>query len=108
MIANTDHTRQLADFLNRNQDIQVVYSARPALVDAASLALNAFGAQPVPALTVVTESPDGTSVAIAVGVTGERPASQVCRDLHDAIETELITAGATLPLSISVRIASIA
>ncbi|GAA4173920.1 hypothetical protein [Gryllotalpicola koreensis] len=55
----------------------------------------------------VSETRHGTTIKVSVGLTGEHPATSVCRNLHDIIATELAAAGATLPLNIAVRIATI-
>jgi len=55
----------------------------------------------------VSETRHGTSIRVSVGVTGERPATSVARNLHDILAKELAAAGARLPLSIAVRIATI-
>jgi hypothetical protein len=90
-------------------DVQTLYSTRPALVEIATQTVGAIlpVAAPSPEISV-SETDAGTSVTASVGVTGEHSATGVCRNLHDSIARELTAAGAALPLTIAVKIASIA
>ncbi len=90
-------------------DVLTLYPARTAVREIAINALSPIvELQDLQAKVLVSESEAGTSVTISVGVTGERSAAAVCRDLHDRIAAELAGAAAPRPFDIAVRVSSIA
>ena len=82
---------------------------RPAFLEIAPRAVSAVirGHDQLPKV-LVTNTAARTTAEVSVGVTGERSATAVCRDLHDSIAAELIRARAVPPLNITVKISSIA
>jgi hypothetical protein len=99
---------RLTALILANPAVVTVYSVRPLAVELASRTVAAVtdGQVRLPKV-LVSESKTGTDVSVSVGVSGERSAAGVCRDLHDSIALELATADVTLPLSIAVKIASV-
>jgi len=100
---------RLTDLVLADPDVVTVYPVRPAALEIASHVLSAVipGHDQRPKV-VLSNATAGTTAEVSVGVTGERSATAVCRDLHDSIHTELTLAHATPPLNITVKISSIA
>ena len=99
---------RLTDLVLANSDVVTLYSVRPAL-EIAPRAVSAVirGHDQLPKV-LVSNTAAGTTAEVSVGVTGERSAAAVCRDLHDSIAAELTRACAMSPHNITVKISSIA
>ena len=100
---------RLTDLVLANSDVVTLYSVRPAALEITSRAVSVVirGHDQLPKV-LVSNTAAGTTAEVSVGVTGERSATAVCRDLHDSIAAELIRARAVPPLNITVKISSIA
>jgi hypothetical protein len=100
---------QLTTVLLANPDVLTLYSVRPTVLEITSQTVRAVvkGEHQAPKVLVI-DTDAGTTVEVSVGVTGEHSATAVCRDLHESITAELTAVNATLPLTIAVKISSIA
>jgi hypothetical protein len=100
---------RLTDLVLANSDVATLYSVRRADLEVTSRAVSAVirGHDHLP-MVLVSDTAAGTTAEVSVGVTGERSATAVCRDLYDSIAAELTRARAVPPLNISVKISSIA
>ena len=100
---------RLTDLVLANSDVVTLYSVRPAALEIAPRAVSAVirGHDQLPKV-LVSNTAAGTTAEVSVGVTGERSAAAVCRDLHDSIAAELTRACAVSPHNITVKISSIA
>jgi len=100
---------RLTDLVLANPDVVTLYPVRPAALEIASRVLSAvFPGHDQRPKVLLSNTAAGTIAEVSVAVTGERRASAVCRDLHDSIHTELTIAHATPPLTIAIKISSIA
>jgi hypothetical protein len=99
---------QLESLLLDTGDVLIVYSAQPPVVDIASQTLGSLVRAPEASKILISETAAGTQVTVSIGVASLRSASEVSRDIHDLIAAELAASGLTLPLSISVKVASVA
>lgn len=100
---------RLTDLVLANTDVVTVYSVRPAALEITSRAVSAvIRRHDQLAKVLVSNTAAGTTAEVSAGITGERPATAVCRNLHDSIHAELTSAQATPPLNITVKISSIA
>ncbi len=99
---------RLTDLVLANNDVVTIYSVRPAAQEIVSRAVDAVirGHDRLPKV-LVSNTTAGTTTEVSVGITSERSATAVCRNLHDSIHAELISAQATPPLNITVKISSI-
>lgn len=100
---------QLADLVLAHSDVATLYSTRPVALEIASRAVSSVIGEhdPVPKV-LVSHTADGTTAEVSVGLTGEHSAAAVCRDIHDSIVAELTAAHATPPLTVAVKVSSIA
>jgi len=96
---------RLTDLVLANSDVVTLYSVRPAALEIAPRAVSTVDQLPK---VLVSNTAAGTTAEVSVGVTGERSAAAVCRDLHDSIAAELTRACAVSPHNITVKISSIA
>ncbi|WP_344777418.1 hypothetical protein [Gryllotalpicola kribbensis] len=89
-------------------DVRTIYPTRPAFGEIGSrLGIAEIGASGESPKVAVVESEDGTAVSISIGVTGQRPATSVCRNVHKIIADELAPVAGPRPLSISIKVASV-
>jgi len=99
---------RLTNVILADPDVHAIYPTRPAHSEIGSRLLSAKPATSGgPPKAVVSETNNGTAVTVSIGVTGQRSAATVCRDLHDSIATELTAAAAPPPASITIRVSSI-
>lgn len=100
---------RLTDLVLASPDVVALYSVQPAALEIASRVLSAVipgrGQQPK---VLLSNTATGTTAEVSVGVTGERAATAVCRDLHDSIAAELVRSEAMPPFIIAVKISNIA
>jgi hypothetical protein len=91
-----------------SSDVVALYPVHPAAREIASRVLSAVipGREQRPQV-LVSSAATGTSAEVSVGVSGERAATAVCRDLHDSIAAELVSADAVPPFVIAVKISNI-
>jgi hypothetical protein len=99
---------RLTAMIIANPDVRTLYPNRARIAGIASSVVGTIaGGEGAAPTAFVSQSDAGTTVAATIGVTGEHSATVVCRELHDTIAAELTAVGASLPLSIAVKIASI-
>ncbi|AYG03137.1 hypothetical protein [Gryllotalpicola protaetiae] len=108
MTATTTLQARLTAVILGDPDVHIIYPTQSTLRKIGGRVADTLkGQETQPPTVIVTETNVGTTVTVSVGVTGERPATAVCRNLHDQIASELAAASVKLPATISVKIASI-
>lgn len=100
---------RLTDLVLASSDVVALYPVQPAALEIASRVLSAVipGRDQQPKV-LLSNTAKGTTAEVSVGVTGERAATAVSRDLHDSIAAELVSSDAMPPFVIAVKISNIA
>ncbi|RFA23344.1 hypothetical protein [Subtercola boreus] len=101
-------TRDLTDLVRLIPGVAAVYSSGPVVVEAVSavtqVVLRGAVAHDVVA---VAEANGGLTVSVTIGVSEGLPATEVCRQVYDAIAERLLLGGMAETASIAVKVARI-
>ncbi|AMB58623.1 hypothetical protein AWU67_06860 [Microterricola viridarii] len=102
-----DLAEHLSAVVAAHAEVLRTYSAHSASSDLISQARGAITPSYTHPPVRVTQTASGTTIAVLVGVSGERAATAICHDIYEQVARSASAAGATAPIAISITIASI-
>lgn len=101
-------TQTLTDLVRQVPGVTSVYPSAPVLLATVSKVTQLVTQRDVaPDLVVISEERGELTVAVTIGVDVGMSATQVCREVYDAIAEHLAAGGAPEPASIAVRVGRI-
>lgn len=112
MTVTADHAEnhlaeQLTALVAAQPEVLRVYSAHSTPSDLISQTFSAIIPTPTRPPVRVSETANGTTITILIGVTGERSVTAICHDIYTDVTKEAVAEGATAPITIAITIASI-
>ena len=108
MSTPTKPTEELAAAVEQVPGVDELYPAAPILATVVKEVVGAITATPTtPELVTLTETDEGVTASVAIGVTDGDAATEVCRRVYDTIEEYLATSGGPGVATIEVKVARI-
>lgn len=98
---------RLATAVGEVPGVEEIYPTRT-VTEALRQVVGAVLAKPgAPTLVQLTETPDGLSASVAIGVSSGAAATEVSRQVYDTIEEQLTATGVSAVADIQVRVSRI-
>jgi hypothetical protein len=101
------HTEELAAVALQVPGVDELYPTAPVL-NAVKQVVGAITQKPTaPEFVTVTESDDGVTASVSIGISDVEAATEVCRQVYDTIEEYFVASGEPAVASIEVTVARI-
>lgn len=108
MSTTTQHTEELAAVVGQVPGVDELYPAAPVLTTVVNQVVGALTQKPTPSeFVALTESDDGLTASVAIGISDVAAATEVCRQVYDTIEEYFVASGKPAVTSIKVTVARI-
>jgi hypothetical protein len=108
MSTTTQHTEQLAAAVGQVPGVDELYPAAPVLTTVMNQVVGALTQKPtLPEFVAVTESDEGLTASVSIGISDVEAATEVCRQVYDTIEEYFVASGEPAVSSIKVTVARI-
>jgi len=108
MSTTTDRTEELATVVGQVPGVDELYPTAPVLTTVVKQVVGALTQTPTrPELVTLTESDDGLTASVAIGISDAAAATDVCRRVYDTIEEFFVASGEPALTSIEVTVARI-
>jgi hypothetical protein len=100
-----DLPTQLTRLLRNVDGVHTVYATKPIVPSVVEAVVEAVRNDPVGMhLVTVDEHDDGFDVTTCIGISGDEPATTICRRAHDALRAHFVDNGRAAPATIRVKI----
>jgi hypothetical protein len=100
-----DLPTQLTRLLRNVDGVHTVYATKPIVPSVVEAVVEAVRNDPVGMhLVTVDERDDGLEVTTCIGISGDEPATTICRRAHDALRAHFVDNGQAAPATIRVKI----
>ncbi|WEO78202.1 hypothetical protein BJQ94_03955 [Cryobacterium sp. SO2] len=108
MSSTTKRTEELAAAVGDVPGVDELYPAGPVLTTVVNHVVGALTQKPTePELVALTESDDGVTASVAIGISDVEAATEVCRRVYETIEEYFVASGEPAVTSIEVTVARI-
>jgi len=108
MSMTTKPTEDLAAVVEQVPGVDELYPAAPILSTVVHQVVGALTARPTsPELVMLTETDEGLTASVAIGISDANAATEVCRRVYDTIEEYFVASGDPAVTSIEVKVARI-
>jgi len=108
MSTTTKPTEELAAVVEQVPGVDELYPAAPILTTVVHQMVGALTAKPTsPELITLTETDEGLTASVAIGISDADAATEVCRRVYDTIEQYFVASGDPAVTSIEVKVARI-
>jgi len=108
MSTTKKRTDELAAAVEQVDGVDELYPTAPVLSTVVNHVVGALTQKPVePDLVALTESDDGVTASVAIGISDADAATEVCRRVYDTIEEYFVASGDPAVTAIEVKVARI-
>jgi hypothetical protein len=108
MSTTTHQPAELAAVVGQVPGVDELYPTTPVLTTIVNQVVGAITQKPTePELVSLTESDGGIGASVAIGISDEAAAADICRRVYDTIEDYFVAAGSPDVTSITVTVARI-
>lgn len=108
MSARTKPAEELAAVIEQVPGVDELYPAAPVLTKVVKRVVGSLTQQPTsPDFITLTETDEGVTASVAIGISDKDAATEVCRRVYDTIEEYLVAAGDPTVTNIQVQVARI-
>jgi len=106
--STTHRTEELATAVGQVPGVDELYPPAPVLTTVVKQLVGALTQTPArPELVTFTESDDGLTASVSIGISDAEAATEVCRRVYDTIEEYFVVSGEPAVTSIEVTVARI-
>ena len=108
MSTTTKRTAELAAVVEQVPGVDEVYPATPVLTAVVNHVVGALTQKPRdPEFVALTETDEGVTASVSIGVADAGAATEVCRKVYDTIEEYFVESGDPAVTAIEVKVARI-
>ncbi|MEC5184320.1 hypothetical protein RCH12_001785 [Cryobacterium sp. MP_3.1] len=108
MSASTKPTEELAAAVEQVPGVDELYPAAPIVATVVHQVVGALTAKPTaPEFVTLTETDEGVTASVAIGIADADAATEVCRRVYDTIEEYFVESGDPAVTTIEVKVARI-